>query len=167
MTLTKSEIDQLESKAKEILLSVFGDAENIEIPIKLEDVLLAYQVILKAGDFPTSDISGAYERATRTIFISDSEPYPRKAFTIAHEFGHIILHEHKDREIFYRLQILNIDKEDEKEETEANWFASALLMPEKRVREYWTRKKDEGELAKIFGVSYTAMHFRLKNLHII
>ena len=53
----------------------------------------------------------------------------RWIFTAAHELGHIVLHQ----DTFDISQ----ESEDEVEEMEANWFASALLMPNELFDHEW------------------------------
>lgn len=86
-------------------------------------------------------------------------------FDIAHELGHILLHNwYEDLE--------NIDKEDFKEmEMQAHAFASAFLLPEKEfledVRAFATNLSYYVELKKRWKVSIAAMIRRAKDLEII
>jgi Zn-dependent peptidase ImmA (M78 family) len=57
-----------------------------------------------------------------------------------------------------------IDKQKKEEEQEANWFAAALLMPQDLMEAYWHSLQDIESMAKLFGTSYSAMQWRLKNL---
>ena len=86
-------------------------------------------------------------------------------FDIAHELGHILLHNWKE-------DLENIDKEDFKDiEQEAHSFASAFLLPEKEfsedVRPYATNLAYYVELKKRWKVSIAAMIRRAKDLEII
>ena len=65
------------------------------------------------------------------------------------------------------MQILNLTDEDKEEEQEANWFAASLLMPEKLLKHYFSITNDADKLATIFGVSPTAVYYRLKNLGLL
>ena len=51
------------------------------------------------GAFEDKEVSGAYEREHKMIYIAEDEPTNRKAFTIAHEIGHYFLHEVKQHEV--------------------------------------------------------------------
>src|SRR2546429_2896918 len=47
-------------------------------------------------------VSGLYEIKTNSIYVNTEEPPERQTFTIAHEFGHVLLHkdlyaQHPDR----------------------------------------------------------------------
>lgn len=162
--LSQEQINTIEAKTNTILETVFGNAVDLSIPISLEKILKHYGISVKSGEFEDDNISGAFERDVKTIYIADDEPLNRRAFTVAHELGHVFLHEDTKNEVFLRSQILNLPEESRKEEQEANWFAAALLIPEKQLRHYYSLTKDLGDLAIVFGVSSTAVYFRLKNL---
>jgi Zn-dependent peptidase ImmA (M78 family)/transcriptional regulator with XRE-family HTH domain len=86
-------------------------------------------------------------------------------FDIAHEIGHILLHNWKE-------DIENIDKEEFKEiELQAHTFASAFLLPEETfsedVRPYATKLAYYTELKRRWKVSVAAMVRRSKDLNII
>lgn len=96
----------------------------------------------------------------------------RQRFTIAHELGHLALHRHlvgiglDDRSMritkpgFYDNDLItNI------EETEANQFAVAILMPKYPVLKTALRlDKDISKLSEYFQVSEDAMKIRLSTL---
>jgi len=122
-----------------------------------------------------------------TIILNKDRPVyePRRAhFTFAHELGHYFLH--------YKLLGLEIIPKDtfytfnrktsyDRREREANWFASAFLMPAKDVREQWEKLKEKHcgkpdafifvkaitELADHFKVSKLAMRYRLQEIGLI
>lgn len=86
-------------------------------------------------------------------------PIERQIFTVAHEFGHLLLH--KDS---YRANEL---KESKRQEIEASEFASYFLMPQDAFKEEW--EKNEGlewvenvlHVKRIFKVSYGTILKRL------
>ena len=61
----------------------------------------------------------------RVIFYDDTKPITRQRFSIAHEIGHIVLHDHDGATLFNR----ELSPNDDPLETEANIFASRLLAP--------------------------------------
>ncbi len=162
--LTKAQINTIEAKSNAILEGTFGSIIDIAIPVSLDTLLDRSGLTVAIGGFADKEISGVYNRQDNMIYISDSEQANRKAFTVAHELGHYFLHEQKTDEVFYRAQIVNLSDEQKNDEQEANWFAAALLMPEPQLRRYYSLTKNLAELATIFGVSSTAVYFRLKNL---
>ncbi|MGY3233371.1 Zn-dependent peptidase ImmA (M78 family) [Bradyrhizobium sp. USDA 4448] len=86
----------------------------------------------------------------------------RQRFTLAHELGHYFLHrdagEFTDRALFRR------EAQFDRRESEANSFASKLLMPETEFRTVVTRRANLDELARYFGVSSAAAKFRAEAL---
>jgi Zn-dependent peptidase ImmA (M78 family) len=165
MYLKPSEIDRIESAANELILQAYEDTPNIALPIDIAKIAASVGLAIKEGNFGREDISGAFDRAAKTIYIASEEPYRRKAFTIAHEIGHYILHKDKENEVFYRSDATAFLKSEKPpEETEADWFAASLLMPRDMVNKYAPFTESLDKLATIFGVSKPAMFFRLKSL---
>lgn len=164
MLLSKGQISGIESKAATVLQNIYPS--GIEVPVNLQKIMKAYQIRLKVGEFENYDIAGSYNRSQRTIYISESAPYQRNAFTVAHELGHFFLHENKPNEIFYRLEADMIKtQEDDLQEAEANWFAASLLMPrETMIKYYQLYQGDTDKMAVLFGVSKAALYWRSKNM---
>jgi len=110
------------------------------------------------------------------IGINSTHPETRKRFTIAHEMGHIVLHQldqvHVDKQFPVKLRDDISSQAIDPHEIEANAFAAALLMPEAMLKndiseflEIDSENEDElAELANKYGVSTKAMSFRLMNL---
>lgn len=162
--LTQAQINTIEAKSNAILEGTFGSIMDITIPVSLDKLLDRARLTVAIGEFADEEISGVYNKSEKMIYIADNEQANRKAFTVAHELGHYFLHEGKADEVFYRSQIVNLPDEIKVDEQEANWFAAALLMPEPQLKRYYSLTKNLAELATIFGVSSTAVYFRLKNL---
>lgn len=115
-------------------------------------------------------------RDTATIGINKRDTHVRQRFTIAHEIGHFRLHARRSEDVFidteYTVFRDNRNPRGEiREETQANLFAAALLMPEPLLR----RRIEQGEidvgddvqvtsLAYAFEVSLSAMAYRLMGL---
>lgn len=109
----------------------------------------------------------------------------RQRFTIAHELGHLLLHEGKPLivdhsiRVNFRNDLSGMATDDE--EIEANAFAATLLMPRSMIlshlKTYLTTAAQSGEsvsredliaqLAREFDVSVEAMGYRLINLGIL
>lgn len=84
------------------------------------------------------------------LYNTDQRNPRRRAFTLAHEIGHIYLGHQDDRA---------------ENETQANHFASELLMPECLLREYVAmngNKASSPELCQIFNISLAAASLRLR-----
>lgn len=147
------------------------------LPVKIEEI--AKSRGLKVMAFPLGDdVSGllAIQDGVGTIGYNQNEPKVRRRFTIAHELGHYELHKEKsdlfvDKQFIYRSQNSGHTLVNQAMEQEANYFASAILMPTDQLR-----KAIEGtnmdlaseeaikELAKLFEVSTTAMSIRISGL---
>ena len=168
MAILGDGIKDIDTKANALLTSVFGSIESLRFPINLGEVLEYCGLTLKEGDFKDEDLAGALARASKTIYVAEDDTPWRKNFTIAHELGHFKLHEDVATDLFYRHQVKQLMSTDADErETQANWFAASLLMPEKPLKELWKTFKDVDTLSRIFGVSRSAMRYRLKNLPLI
>ena len=130
------------------------------------------RVVLEAFD---TDLSGVLHivDGTPVIGVNSSHSKARQRFTIAHELGHLTLHGPQtfvDRRFVFRRDQKAASGSD-RQEIQANMFAAELLMPKAWLR----RDIDDqgfdfgdddalGELARRYGVSQSAMAFRLANL---
>lgn len=92
----------------------------------------------------------------------------RDNFTIAHEIGHLLLHWPKVRKAQDGCGMRATRRVDESKEDlvrcewEANWFASAFLMP----REQFCEAYSKGVASEAFGVTHAAVEVRAKTLGI-
>ncbi|MCT4654306.1 MAG: ImmA/IrrE family metallo-endopeptidase [Cohaesibacter sp.] len=89
----------------------------------------------------------------------------RQKFSLAHEYAHYVKHRNQIEEMPIGEQILNRDGDRNSIESQANRFASELLMPEKLVANAF--REAAGNLkgmANILGVSKEALSYRLENL---
>lgn len=167
MFLGQERINEIEFKSRALIDAVYPN--GVELPIDLAKILAYYQLDLFLTDFADKQVAGAYNRSEKSIYVHQDDHRNRMVFTIAHELGHHVLHEGStDVETFYRWAADLIKSEDSVQETEANWFAASLLMPEIEVMKYFNETKgDISKLSIIFGVSNSAMYWRLKNLQLI
>jgi len=97
------------------------------------------------------------------IYLNKDRPSERKKFTLAHELGHFVLHNSDKRK--YRIDDLDYSQRNKetKEETEANYFAATLLVPEKKLRSILGLSKgDIAFAAQYFGVSKPVIENRIK-----
>jgi len=131
------------------------------------------------------DISGALLPVSETkwlILVNKNHPPTRQRFSVAHELGHLYLHQyrvaHADRTL--KLRDAQSSQGSVLEEIEANHFAAELLMPrelllaalEGHVIEYEPENsigvssfnKLVKDLAKRFKVSEQALTIRLSSL---
>ena len=116
------------------------------------------------------------EGSTVVIGVNRDHAAVRRRFTIAHELGHLLLHErqdqvHVDRGFRVRLRSGVSSEGTDRDEMEANRFAAELLMPIDFLRTDLKRMEfdlADGEdlrgLAKRYGVSTQAFAIRLNGL---
>lgn len=144
-------------KAKETRKKYFDDSNN---PME------AFKKIFQHENITLEYVGDVKERIKKN---NDSYvlqlPYTsspaRDNFSIAHELGHVFLHNMKDQQVFNRSG-LPIE-----EEIEANLYAAELLMPEEEFRiKAIDFSNSEFLLAEYFGVSPTAALTRMASLKI-
>jgi Zn-dependent peptidase ImmA (M78 family) len=158
---------------KQILLS----ADASKAPIDVEEIARSKGVSIHFEKFD-ADVSGVLvrEASGSVIGVQRMHPRTRQRFTIAHELGHLMLHEgdtvHVDRAFRVNFRKESLDEPRDVEETEANAFAAQLLMPqeliEKVIQSRTLDLEDATEierLARIFFVSTQAMNIRLIQLY--
>lgn len=160
---TKKQISNIASD----ILRAYSDNKY---PIKM--VNLAHNIGLKVfkTTFDRSDVSGMIKAQEAKIYVSENDGINRQRFSIAHEIGHYVLHykgkmfeeEEEKKHISYRDNLSSLGFSIK--EIEANFFAANLLMPQDKVRMLYEQEYSLDEMAKFFGVSYTAMGHRLEFL---
>ena len=149
--------------------------------IPVDPVTLANRNGIKVHNAKFSDesLSGLISKRGEnvTMLVNQSDPPRRKRFTIAHELGHHFLHllSEQDGEFADTDAELKIDlyrdsensseaTENRAQETEANQFAAALLMPAELVANAYKDTPIVTELAELFNVSDVSMAIRLEQL---
>ncbi|MCW1888283.1 MAG: ImmA/IrrE family metallo-endopeptidase [Candidatus Moranbacteria bacterium] len=146
--------------AKKLALKLLSDAGITAAPVQLPQIIRFLQetrnLEVVSSPFPIS-ISGLLVRCndldmeSLTIGFNQNEPWCRRRFTIAHEIGHILMnHASCDR-----------GNETSHKETEANVFASELLLPTKILKEDFSKIQNIPELSKKYLVSQLAMGIKL------
>ena len=159
-----------------MLLTDIGFDEITEIPMDIFVAALGATLIEES--LPSSD--GKIIRGNTKTLIkvnSDIKFEERRRFTIAHEIGHLLLHDKLDLEVHNEtsnsLNWFNSAEQQAKkgiQEWEANDFASALLMPEDLIRQETFKKNFSPDLLKKlsyrFKTSLTSTIYRLLSLNI-
>jgi len=124
------------------------------------------------------DLSGFLyrDKVQAVIGVNTSHSRARQNFTIAHELGHLLLHDqeqlHVDHEFRFRLRNDVSSQGIDEHEQEANYFAASLLMPRQFIerdlagQEFVDLLDDDflRDLARKYGVSAQALAIRLKTL---
>lgn len=170
------------SKAERTAAKILEDCGISAPPAPVEEIARQLGARLSFENFGP-DVSGIlYRDGTKAVIaVNATHATTRQRFTIAHEIGHLRLHE--GRPMFVDRSV-RVDRRDataslgvDPQEIEANTFAAALLMPEDMifaaVTESSTYQGGNGageiiqRLATRFDVSTQAMEYRLANLGLV
>jgi Zn-dependent peptidase ImmA (M78 family) len=164
------------AKIRREVQEVLDRAKVTAAPVPVEKIAVMLGARVVQTDF-NNEVSGVLVRRNNEIVIgvAKEQPKTRQRFTIAHEIGHLVLHEgeevHVDREFRVKLRSQTSSMAVDIDEIEANAFAAALLMPEallmKDVKKLSIDFEDASQvdsLAKRYNVSSQAMTFRLLKL---
>lgn len=170
----------------DLAYSYLENGENTPLPISIEDIILAQDIKIRDDASMGNEVIGkiTFEGIQAVISINPNENtyIPRRRFTLAHEFGHFVLHSNSGKREFidltsamYRTEVSSIY------EIEANHFAACILMPKailidrgiELFESYKSSNQDQTldefirQLALDFRVSIQSMRFRLAYLGII
>ena len=127
--------------------------------------ILCFHLAVPSDEF--SGLSWQHPEYGLCILVNGSENPGRRAFTTAHEYGHLL---RRDGDSVCDLQT------NRGVEHEANRFGTAFLMPAADVEETFRRRfrlntppeaKEIASLARRFGVSLEAMELRLQELKLV
>jgi len=111
------------------------------------------------------EVAGFCAFGEKKLFVNDADTVSRQMFTIAHEFGHWMLHRpifEADPDRYPVLPRFHDPNRNDPLEKEANSFAANILVPERLLKP--VRSAPVAALANAFGVSISMMEFRLKNV---
>ena len=170
-------LHKIETKVSDLLAK--NQIDSPAVPV--QKIVKNLNINLVSYDFGSeNEISGmlVIENGSGTIGYNPQNSKQRQRFTIAHELGHYLLHNHSKSEVFVDKDFIVKYRSDKsyspgeiKQEQEANAFAAELLMPKKMLLAELEKKDyqlmSEAEfiktMAKIFEVSIPAMTFRVTN----
>jgi len=170
---------EIERRVKEIL-----DEQGIKsAPVDVVAIAEALGAEVRP-EIAADDVSGGLYRieGSPVIGVNAAHHPNRQRFTIAHEIGHLVFHDHGEfvdhgyptestleaEPRFMRSKLSS--RATDVSEIEANRFAASLLMPEhlliKSARDLAIPVRSEAveDLARQFKVSQQAMTFRLQNI---
>ena len=163
-----------QASARQRAASLINDAGVTKAPVPVDKLARSLNVRIKYAPLD-GDISGmAYiAEGISVIGVNALHPPTRQRFTLAHELGHVVLHEdflrrgvHLDHGVLKRDALAS--QGTDRREMEANAFASELLMPETFLNTALGGRSVDIEdddaidaLARRFRVSSAAMRFRL------
>jgi Zn-dependent peptidase ImmA (M78 family)/transcriptional regulator with XRE-family HTH domain len=163
-----------------VQIETIAEQERHRLQLGIEPIADLTTVVEEAGlrvigaDLPENDLDGAIlfvaEHEAAVALINRAKLSLRQRFTLAHEYGHLLLHRNR-AEIWER----DLFRANTPEERQANAFAAAFLMPkpliERMYEEYgFSRKRKQlpmyGWLVMMrrLQVSPHALAWRLYNL---
>mgnify|MGYP000341998923 CR=1 FL=1 len=162
------------TKIEKVVASLLEKHQVDRAPVPVERIVASYGIHLRKGDL--EDVSGLIVRDGNsvTIGVNAKQSRTRQRFTIAHEFGHFLLHEgmssHVDRNYRVNFRSSESSLAVDVEEIEANFFAASLLMPKQFLHEADAVEavdsdRSVGQLASMFNVSRHAMSLRIGNVY--
>lgn len=170
MTITRLDLDGLGSPAA-IAGRIVEIENDLPLIIPLEELCgqLDIRSIEKVETqaFEAALVMDA-NKAAGAILLARNRSSQRIRYSLAHELGHWLIPSHRPDAVHgFECKLDDLHRVDEKErnrrrriEAEANRFASALLMPPRRIRGEMGRTPDLTDiiaLATRFGVSKEAM----------
>ena len=165
-----------EAKVRHAAEKVLSDAGAQGPPVVLDDIARRRGARV-VRDALETDLSGVLHMVDGTplIAVNSAHSQARQRFTIAHEVGHLVLHGPQtfvDRRFVFRRDQKAATGSD-REEIQANMFAAEVLMPRDwLLSDVGDTGFDMGgddalrKLARRYGVSQSAMAFRLANLRL-
>lgn len=124
------------------------------------------------GAYESACLMYNFDSGKYTIRVNKDHPEVRQRFSIAHELGHYFMHKDLigpdgvyDEPLWRRETMDRLPPEVQQRESEANRFASAILMPDDALKSYLASRDKSSiyDLAKEFVVSREAMSIRLKS----
>lgn len=154
----------VKAKADEVRKQYLGEKP----PVNVFDIASkeGINIVYFTPNDNTKDISGLLDKSKKAVYLNATDSAPRQNFTLAHELAHYFLNHKPDEYGVYKRNSLYLEKKPEKEQ-EADLFAAELLMPLALIRkvqkDYSLTDEDSAVLAKLFGVSPSAMKYRLQS----
>lgn len=167
----KDELEQIEAIAEQERRRLHIGIDPIEDPVT---VIEEAGLRIVGADLSEEDIDGAFiavpEYEAAVALINRRKPPLRQRFTLAHEYGHFLLH--RGREAIFDDTMFDASSP---EERQANAFAAAFLMPRELIERIYNEhgfSRRHGQLpmygwllmTRRLRVSAQALAWRLYNL---
>jgi Zn-dependent peptidase ImmA (M78 family) len=166
------------SPAEQRAIELLDETGTLQTPVPVEQIAAAKGAQITYAAFE-GDVSGVLYRESDRILIGVNSTHAptRQRFTMAHEIGHLVMHEGRPVVVDRLVRVNLRDGTSNQEEIEANAFAAELLMPRRLISAQIQRLVERArpivpqelvaELAGAFRVSLEAMSYRLENLGIL
>ena len=164
---TNNQIDGLASKIGNMLN--LGSRPALSLQKVMEQILQIKILFIELSDFGSAAATVHPELGAAIVVNNEEAPW-RINFTLAHELFHVITWD-----TFSPAEMEANEQLFTEIEKKADRFASALLLPEAEVRQELTKKiieqklplSDIVDVAREFGVSTSAILYRMVNLRLI
>lgn len=160
----------LKKEAAEAAARILAETWGDRVPVDPARIARAYGIGVREV-FLDPDISGALVKETGkdpAILLNAEDSVNRQRFTCAHELGHFVRRtDQPDAYEYVDLRGNLAGEGRDPDEIFANEFAASLLMPEAAVVQMHKQHRIDLDMARRFGVSREAMHYRLKNLGLL
>lgn len=160
-------MSKINNELEEFAFRILVENDMLKVPVDLVALANNNNIKVYNQELP-QDISGAIRYSEDLdifqILISSDEPFNRKRFTLAHELAHYFLEKEKlqlAKNIHFDTKYRRVSDTNEKE---VDYLAGALLMNKAIIKELYDINPSVKTLAKLFGVSESAMFVRLKTL---
>jgi Zn-dependent peptidase ImmA (M78 family) len=171
---------QKQQKIRQKVLQLLRENKITEAPVDVEAIASSLGIEVRRSP-AEDDLSGfllKHTNGTAVIGVNALHHPNRQRFTIGHEIGHFVLHQHGEVHVDKFVLKLRNDASstgENEEEVESNRFAAELLMPMEFLSEDLQKYAANGILddrgmaqwAKRYGVSVQAMTNRLITLGFI
>ena len=150
-------------RARKLARKLLKDSGCSSTPIMLRDIIsyLKNESGLECGSLELSDAVSGFlieDEAVTAIGYNVGHHVHRQRFSVAHEIGHFMLSHNTQRKYD-----INKTDADPIHETEANAFATELLMPLGLLKKDLKNTCDTEELAKKYWVSKESMGWRIQD----
>lgn len=98
---------------------------------------IKFLVVNKLGQVPIDGMSFMLDTTPTIVMTLRKRNLDNFAFSLMHELGHVFLHLDKDNK--YYVGVCSEESDDNSYESEANYFASNALIPERKWKEFRSR----------------------------
>lgn len=133
-----------------------------EPPVPVQGIARTLGVtVLQATNFGSLEGALHFPEGRPVLYVNSGHSPTKKRFTIAHELGHLLMHDEKlFRELSYTGEFSN-----RPEEKQANAFAANLLLPLQILEPFvGAKRQTDEEVASAFQVSVPVLRWQLEAL---
>jgi len=163
----KSRLYEIRHQANALRMSS-GVAGIVMLPLNTIAEFLQFRIHLFQPQEDSQNVAGAIDYPRRIMFINALGSINRQRFSIAHEFGHMLIHtEYQDEPSWvYDFRSPDPMRKKQPREQEADLFAAELLIPVELVKQQvMLFAGNLSSVANEFQVSMESLRYRLDFLN--